>query len=321
MSTWREKYKVHPAADVFPMMSDEDLDKLAADIKANGLQHPIVFHAVKHADHRAGNLQLIDGRNRLEAMERAGIVVEEKRRVLPHHKDPVAHIIGLNIRRRHLTKQQQADLIVATHKAAAEASRQLGEVPPKRHVEGKAGSEKDATKAAAVADAEKHGISKRTVERSISARERADRAAYEEKHPEVKQARLARLARAKAESKTPKPSATPKPEPPESQRAFALAGKAHAVSMELEALADALPTAGIAELQHIIKRAEELRAEAERIMWRARLELGKLLNELEQGSTLPQNGRSEVPLDAPAPENEVDLGDIPTGFDWRESRP
>ena len=56
-------------------------------------------------------------------------------------------------------------------------------------------------------------------------------------------------------------------------------------------------------------------------MWRARLELGKLLNELEQGSTLPQNGRSEVPLDAPAPENEVDLGDIPAGFDRRKSRP
>ena len=228
MSTWREKYKVHPAADVFPMMSDEDLDKLAAHIKANGLQHPIVLHAVKHADHRAGNLQLIDGRNRLEAMERAGIVVEEKRRVLPHYKDPVAHIIGLNIHRRHLTKQQQADLIVAAH-LAADKPRQVGEVS-------KGGRGKvDAVKAAAVATGQEHGISKRTVERSISARERADRAAYEEKHPEVKQARL---ARAKAESKTPKPSATPKPEPPESQRAFALAGKAHAVSMELEALAD-----------------------------------------------------------------------------------
>ena len=24
-STWRDKYKVHPVADVFPMMSDEEL--------------------------------------------------------------------------------------------------------------------------------------------------------------------------------------------------------------------------------------------------------------------------------------------------------
>ena len=27
MSTWRNTYKVHPAADVFPMMSDEELDQ------------------------------------------------------------------------------------------------------------------------------------------------------------------------------------------------------------------------------------------------------------------------------------------------------
>ena len=32
---WRDKYKVHPAADVFPMMGEE-LDALAADIKAQG---------------------------------------------------------------------------------------------------------------------------------------------------------------------------------------------------------------------------------------------------------------------------------------------
>jgi hypothetical protein len=41
--TWRDQYKVHPAADVFPMMSDEELEKLGQDIKANGLLDPITF--------------------------------------------------------------------------------------------------------------------------------------------------------------------------------------------------------------------------------------------------------------------------------------
>ena len=36
---WRDKYKVHPAADVFPMMSDEELAELGEDIKKNGLIH------------------------------------------------------------------------------------------------------------------------------------------------------------------------------------------------------------------------------------------------------------------------------------------
>jgi hypothetical protein len=75
----------------------------------------------------------------------------------------VPHIISKNIRRRHLTKQQQADLIVAAYKA----SRQVGEVP-KRHVKGKVGSKKDVIKAKAVDAAKKHGIGKRTVERSFA---------------------------------------------------------------------------------------------------------------------------------------------------------
>ena len=41
--TWRDRYKVHPAAAVFPMMPDDELDRLAADIKANGLQSQIAF--------------------------------------------------------------------------------------------------------------------------------------------------------------------------------------------------------------------------------------------------------------------------------------
>ena len=42
-SSWRDKHRVHPFADEFPMMSDEELAVLGADIMANGLKQPIVF--------------------------------------------------------------------------------------------------------------------------------------------------------------------------------------------------------------------------------------------------------------------------------------
>jgi hypothetical protein len=179
MSKWRDKTKVHPASDVFPMMTDDELKALGDDIKANGLKHPILFHCDGTPD-----FILIDGRNRYEAMERAGLplprprasVFDSEVHITPYD-NPVSEIITLNIHRRHLTKQQQADLIVAALKAG-EAPRQLEEVP-KRHVKGKAGSEKDPLKTKAVAAGKAHGISKSTVERSL----------------------------AKAEGKTPKPRA------------------------------------------------------------------------------------------------------------------
>jgi hypothetical protein len=162
--TWRDQYEVHPAADVFPMMSDEELDALGADIKANGLKTPIVFHPTSGEQ----NLLLIDGRNRLEAIERAGITVEKKRNVLPHYKDPVSHIISLNIRRRHLTKAQQADLIVAAVKA--------GEKPRQDEVVSRGGRGKvNTVKAKAVKIAEQAGVSKSTVERAIAKAEANER--------------------------------------------------------------------------------------------------------------------------------------------------
>jgi hypothetical protein len=160
---WRDQYKVHPVTDVFPMMSDVELDALGKDIKANGLTTSIRVWTGGGSPRSGDKPILIDGRNRLEAMERAGIEHNELTDEQWVRPDPVPFIISLNIRRRHLTKEQQADLIVA----AIKASRQDGEVP-KRHVKGKAGSEKDPAKFEAVAFAADHGISKRTVERSIA---------------------------------------------------------------------------------------------------------------------------------------------------------
>jgi len=53
--TWRDKYKVHPAADVFPMMSDEELEALGQDILENGLREPIKIMRVRKAKQIAEN--------------------------------------------------------------------------------------------------------------------------------------------------------------------------------------------------------------------------------------------------------------------------
>ena|SRR6478736_10061149 len=94
---WRDEYKVHPAADVLPMMSDEELAKLGEDIKAHGLKFPIVLF----------NEWLIDGRNRLEAMERAGLKLDHLDQPLRVHcGDPASWVLTLNFHRRHLIKQE-----------------------------------------------------------------------------------------------------------------------------------------------------------------------------------------------------------------------
>ena len=120
MSKWRDTYRVHPAADVFPMLDNAELEKLAEDVKANGVRVPIGFFfdgAVSW---------LIDGRNRLEAAERAGVKLEDVPSALVHCSNPVSWVITLNIHRRHLTKQEQADLIVA----AINAGEKLDQVEP-----------------------------------------------------------------------------------------------------------------------------------------------------------------------------------------------
>jgi hypothetical protein len=65
-SGWRKWLHVHPAAELFPLMSETDPDGfkgMADDIGANGLNE-----RVRVAVDDGGNLVLIDGRNRLDAL-------------------------------------------------------------------------------------------------------------------------------------------------------------------------------------------------------------------------------------------------------------
>lgn len=89
---------VHPAANLFPMMSDEDIDALAKSIREQGLRQPIIL---------TEDGQLLDGRNRVAACSRAGV---PPRHEVYRGNDPVAYVMALNMDRRHLTTGQKAML-------------------------------------------------------------------------------------------------------------------------------------------------------------------------------------------------------------------
>jgi hypothetical protein len=70
-NSWRDVLPVHPAADMFPVLGRDELLELGRDIAAKGLTSPVVLwsESTKHGD----VVSVLDGRNRLDAMEAVGI--------------------------------------------------------------------------------------------------------------------------------------------------------------------------------------------------------------------------------------------------------
>lgn len=93
-------YKIHPAAELFPLMTGDELKELAADIKKNGQIVPVV---------RDKDGLIMDGRNRLNACK-----IADRAPVFFTYtgNDPVGFIVSANIRRRHLTPAQKQELLI-----------------------------------------------------------------------------------------------------------------------------------------------------------------------------------------------------------------
>ncbi len=87
--------KPHPYADLFPMMTDDEIKELADDIKKNGQLEDIVV---------VDNM-ILDGRNRYRACMLAG--VEPLKRGLLDG-DPLTFVLSKNLHRRHLSTSQRA---------------------------------------------------------------------------------------------------------------------------------------------------------------------------------------------------------------------
>ena len=143
---WRALLDVHPGADEFPLFTEAELKELAEDIKTNGLRAPILGWAL-------GGQFLLDGRNRLDALARLGLLYKTDDGHIGLKKwtgkewsdrpggriefaledagvgfknfyagDPYAIALSLNVHRRHLTPKQKHELIVKLLKAKPEAS-------------------------------------------------------------------------------------------------------------------------------------------------------------------------------------------------------
>jgi hypothetical protein len=98
--------RVHPLTARFPMMSDDEIEELAEDIKTNGLIHPITLGDWDDGEARITD-GVVDGRNRLRACKIAGVEPCFERL---NGQDPVAFIVSANLARRNLTVGQRAML-------------------------------------------------------------------------------------------------------------------------------------------------------------------------------------------------------------------
>ena len=127
--SWRDVIKVHPAAELFPMASPEEKDVLSKDIKKRGICVPLVLWQSEHGT----PYMLLDGRNRLDAAEAAGIsVLDRKGERLDCRNydvacggDPYKLVLTLNMHRRHLTPDQKRDVIAKLLKTQPSKSNRM----------------------------------------------------------------------------------------------------------------------------------------------------------------------------------------------------
>src|ERR1700730_16019465 len=104
----------HPLANIFPLLEGAEFVELVEDIRQHGQREPIVLY----------QNQILDGRNRHRACLAAGIACwfEEY-----DGDDPLAFVISLNLKRRHLSESQRA-MVAAKLATLNDGQRQVGQL-------------------------------------------------------------------------------------------------------------------------------------------------------------------------------------------------
>lgn len=89
--------KFHPLANLFPMLSEKELDELGDDMRANGQLETVKLHKG----------MVLDGRNRYTAAGRKGLGVRTEI-FEGSDREALNWVISKNLKRRHLTESQRA---------------------------------------------------------------------------------------------------------------------------------------------------------------------------------------------------------------------
>lgn len=106
--------KIHPDAEVFPLMSDDEFQRLADSIEKDGLLEPITLL----------DDQILDGRHRDRACEERGIESSYVEWDPSCGITPLEWVIARNLHRRQLSIAQRAALAVELEARLASASRE-----------------------------------------------------------------------------------------------------------------------------------------------------------------------------------------------------
>ncbi len=174
MKPWQEycdSTNWHAAANIFPLMPEDELQQLADDIKTNGLKNPIILL----------DDNVLDGRNRMLACKLASVSPDFQSRNAEKLGSPVSWVVSQNLHRRHLKPDQlkaiAAEAVVLMQKETEarqianlkQNQRQQDSAQP-TEVEKSSTSEKSRD-----AVAKNFGLSGRTLQPSITnAKERPD---------------------------------------------------------------------------------------------------------------------------------------------------
>jgi hypothetical protein len=89
---------------VLPDLAPDEYDALKADIAARGVMVPVEVDE---------NGEMLDGHHRLRAASEVGADVPKVVRSGMSDEEKVAHVLALNLARRHLTREQRQQLVVS----------------------------------------------------------------------------------------------------------------------------------------------------------------------------------------------------------------